>query len=78
MEDRPALYCKFFEGMFSNEPHLESDKGKMDELRLASVQVRIDRFDLFAIVKRIVYAGGQFRSLAEPWADTSTSKQPGA
>ena len=39
---------------------------------------RIDRlarstFDLFAIVKRIVDAKGQFRSLAEPWADTSTS-----
>jgi hypothetical protein len=34
---------------------------------------RIDRiarstFDLFAIVKQIVDAGGQFRSLAEPWA----------
>ena len=29
-------------------------------------------FDLFAIVKRIVDAGRQFRSLAEPWADTST------
>ena len=39
---------------------------------------RIDRlarstFDLFAIVKRIVDAGGQFKSLAEPWADTGTS-----
>jgi DNA invertase Pin-like site-specific DNA recombinase len=39
---------------------------------------RIDRlarstFDLFAIVKRIVDAGGQFRSLAEPWADTGKS-----
>ncbi len=39
---------------------------------------RIDRlarstFDLFAIIKRIVDAGAQFRSLAEPWADTSTS-----
>ena len=39
---------------------------------------RIDRlarstFDLFAIVKQIVDTGGQFRSLAEPWADTSTS-----
>src|SRR5258708_36419393 len=39
---------------------------------------RIDRlarstFDLFAIVKQIVDAGGQFRSLAEPWAGTSTS-----
>jgi len=39
---------------------------------------RIDRlarstFDLFAIVKHITDAGGQFRSLAEPWADTATS-----
>jgi len=30
-------------------------------------------FDLFAIVKRIVDAGAHFRSLAELWADTSTS-----
>ena len=39
---------------------------------------RIDRlarstFDLFVIVKQIVDAKGQFRSLAEPWADTATS-----
>jgi DNA invertase Pin-like site-specific DNA recombinase len=39
---------------------------------------RIDRlarstFDLFAIVRRITEAGAQFRSLAEPWADTATS-----
>ena len=39
---------------------------------------RIDRlarstFDLFAIVKQIVDAEAQFRSLAEPWADTHTS-----
>ena len=39
---------------------------------------RIDRlacstFDLFAIGKRIVDAKAQFRSLAEPWADTGTS-----
>jgi DNA invertase Pin-like site-specific DNA recombinase len=39
---------------------------------------RIDRlarstFDLFATVKQIVDAGAQFRSLAEPWADTGTS-----
>ena len=38
---------------------------------------RIDRlarstFDLFGIVKRIVDAKAQFRSLAEPWADTAT------
>jgi len=30
-------------------------------------------FELFAIVKKIIDAGGQFLSLAEPWADTSTS-----
>ena len=39
---------------------------------------RIDRlarstFDLFEIVRRITDAGARFRSLAEPWADTSTS-----
>ncbi len=39
---------------------------------------RIDRlarstFDLFAIVKQIVDAKAQFRSLAESWADTVTS-----
>jgi DNA invertase Pin-like site-specific DNA recombinase len=28
---------------------------------------------LLAIVKKIVDVGGQFRSLAEPWADTATS-----
>ncbi len=30
-------------------------------------------FDLFAIVKQPVDAGGQFRSLAERWANTATS-----
>jgi DNA invertase Pin-like site-specific DNA recombinase len=39
---------------------------------------RIDRlvrstFDLFAIVKQILDAKAQFRSLAEPWADALTS-----
>src|SRR6266851_2489132 len=38
------------------------------------IVTRIDRlarstFDLFAIVKQIVDAKAQFRSLAEPWAD---------
>lgn len=42
------------------------------------VVTRIDRlarsvFELFAIVKKIIDADGQFLSLAEPWADTSTS-----
>jgi DNA invertase Pin-like site-specific DNA recombinase len=30
-------------------------------------------FDLFGIVKQIVDAKAQFRSLAEPWADSGTS-----
>ena len=42
------------------------------------VVTRIDRlarstFDLFAIVKSIVDCGAQFRSIAEPWADTATA-----
>jgi DNA invertase Pin-like site-specific DNA recombinase len=42
------------------------------------IVTRIDRlarstFDLFAIVKQIADAKAQFRSLAEPWADTGTS-----
>jgi DNA invertase Pin-like site-specific DNA recombinase len=42
------------------------------------VVTRIDRlarstFDLFAIIQRIVDAGAHFRSIAEPWADTTTS-----
>jgi DNA invertase Pin-like site-specific DNA recombinase len=42
------------------------------------IVTRIDRlarsiFDLFAILKQIMDAGGQFQSLAEPWADTASS-----
>ena len=42
------------------------------------VVTRIDRlarstFDLFAIVKSIVDCRAQFRSIAEPWADTATA-----
>jgi DNA invertase Pin-like site-specific DNA recombinase len=42
------------------------------------VVTRIDRlarstFELFALVKEIVDTGAQFRSLAQPWADTSTA-----
>ena len=42
------------------------------------VVTRIDRlarstFDLFAIVKSVVDHKAQFRSLAEPWADTATA-----
>jgi DNA invertase Pin-like site-specific DNA recombinase len=43
------------------------------------IVTRIDRlarstFDLFAIIQRIVDSGAHFRSLAEPWADTSTGR----
>ena len=42
------------------------------------VVTRIDRlarstFDLFAIVKSIIDRRAQFRSIAEPWADTATA-----
>ena len=47
-------------------PHLPASESRIDRLARST-------FDLFAIVKRIVDAGGQFRSLAEPWADTATS-----
>ena len=58
-----------------------TELGKLVKSIAAGDQVvvtRIDRlarstFELFAIVKRIIDAGGQFLSLAEPWADTSTS-----
>jgi DNA invertase Pin-like site-specific DNA recombinase len=41
------------------------------------IVTRIDRLarstiDLFGIIERIVHAKAQFRSLAEPWADTGT------
>src|SRR5712664_2716580 len=60
-----------------------SDRRELNRMlsKLASGDVvtvtRIDRlarstFDLFAIVKQIVDAKAQFRSLAEPWADTGT------
>jgi len=60
------------------------DRGELNRMlgKLAAGDVvtvtRIDRlarstFDLFGIVKRIVDAKAQFRSLAEPWADTGTS-----
>jgi DNA invertase Pin-like site-specific DNA recombinase len=36
-------------------------------------QLARSTFDLFGIVKRIVDAKAQFRSLAEPWADSTSS-----
>ena len=38
----------------------------------AKVVESVSTFDLFAIVKRIVDAKAQFRSLAELWAGTGT------
>ena len=49
---------------------------QLEQLRAAGCTTKIYRekaFDLFAIVKQIVDAKAQFRSLAEPWADTGTS-----
>ena len=43
------------------------------DILAARVQLARSVFELFAIVKKIIDAGGQFLSLAEPWADTSTS-----
>jgi len=39
-------------------------------------QLARSTFGLFAIVKAITDEGAQFRSLAEPWADTATSTGP--
>ncbi len=48
--------------------------GSGDVVRVTSID-RLARsaFDLFAIVKQIVDAKAQFRSLAEPWADPGAS-----
>src|SRR3954463_10209217 len=54
------------------------ERPELDLLRRRILRARLDclarsTFDPFAIVKRIVDAGGQFRSLAELWADMATS-----
>src|SRR5437667_6458857 len=56
----------------------------LDRLEVGDIVTvtRIDRlarstFDLFGIIKRIVDAKAQFRSLAEPWADTDTGTSTG-
>jgi DNA invertase Pin-like site-specific DNA recombinase len=53
-------------GMGSNLPFTVATVTRIDRLARST-------FDLFAIVKQIVDAKAQFRSLAEPWADTNTS-----
>src|ERR1700756_4262352 len=64
-------------GARSDRRELNRMLGKLAPGDVVTV-TRIDRlarstFDLFAIVKRIVDAKAQFRSIAEPWADTGTS-----
>ena len=64
-------------GAHSDRRQLLRTLGKLAPGDMVTV-TRIDRlarstFDLFGIVKRIVDAEAQFRSLAEPWADTATS-----
>jgi DNA invertase Pin-like site-specific DNA recombinase len=71
------IYCEKASGAQSERRELLRLLKAVAPVDLVTV-TRIDRlarstFDLFAIVKRIVDAGAQFRSLAEPWADTSTS-----
>ena len=68
----------------TTSPGARADRRELNKMlgKLApgdvATMTRIDRlarstFDLFAIVKQIVDAKAQFRSLAEPWADTGTS-----
>src|SRR5438067_4342986 len=71
------IYREKVTGAHSDRRELLKMLGKLAPGDVVTV-TRIDRlarstFDLFAIVKRIADAKAQFRSLAEPWADTGTS-----
>src|ERR1700747_2599104 len=71
------IYREKVTGARADRRELNRMLGKLGAGDVVTV-TRIDRlarstFDLFAIVKRIVDAKAQFRSLAEPWADTGTS-----
>jgi DNA invertase Pin-like site-specific DNA recombinase len=71
------IYREKVTGAQSDRRQLLRMLGKLAPGDVVTV-TRIDRlarstFDLFGIVKRIVDAKAQFRSLAEPWADTGTS-----
>src|SRR6266404_6081828 len=70
------IYREKVTGAEANRRELNRMLGKLAPGDVVTV-TRIDRlarstFDLFGIVKRIVDAKAQFRSLAEPWADTGT------
>src|SRR5882757_994360 len=71
------IYREKVTGARADRRELNRMLGKLASGDVVTV-TRIDRlarstFDLFAIVKRIVDAKAQFRSLAEPWADSSSS-----
>jgi DNA invertase Pin-like site-specific DNA recombinase len=71
------IYKEKVTGARADRRELNRMLGKLASGDVVTV-TRIDRlarstFDLFAIVKRIADAKAQFRSLAEPWADTGTS-----
>ena len=71
------IYREKVTGARADRRELNRMLGKLASGAVVTV-TRIDRlarstFDLFAIVKRIADAKAQFRSLAEPWADTGTS-----
>src|SRR5271165_4352075 len=72
-----SIYREKVTGARADRRELNRMLGKLAPGDMVTV-TRIDRlarstFDLFSIVKRIVDAKAQFRSLAEPWADTATS-----
>ncbi len=71
------IYREKVTGARADRRELNRMLGKLAPGDVVTV-TRIDRlarstFDLFGIVKRIVDVKAQFRSLAEPWADTGTS-----
>jgi DNA invertase Pin-like site-specific DNA recombinase len=73
----PEYYREKVTGARPNRRELNRMLGKLAPGDAVTV-TRVDHlarstFDLFGIVERIVDAKAQFRSLAEPWADTGTS-----
>jgi len=71
------IYREKATGARADRRELNRMLGKLGPGDVVTV-TRIDRlarstFDLFGIIRRIVDAQAQFRSLAEPWADTGPS-----
>ena len=71
------IYREKVTGARADRRELNKMLGKLTPGDVVTV-TRIDRlarstFDLFGIVKRIVDAKAQFRSLAEPWADSAST-----